>query len=133
MYPLKTQDRHTSLRYRVYARKKHRRRRSQIDNNDNDDNNDTINNDNNYNSENIDNNDNSDNSDVKTVIIMTTMITVTIVITCFIQNGACSCQNTWETPQEDQNIDWVTLYRTALSQPVRESALIFTLYLTGIE
>ena len=58
------------------------------------------------------------------VIIMTTMITVTIVITCFLQYGACSCQNTWETPRKTR-----TLYRTALSQPVRERASIFTLYL----
>ena len=59
---------------------------------------------------------------------MTTMITVTIVITCFIQNCACSCRKICETSwKEDQNIDWVTLYRTASSQPVRERALIFTL------
>ena len=47
---------------------------------------------------------NSDNIDVKTVIITTTMITVTIVITCFIQNGACSCQKTWETPRKTRTL-----------------------------
>ena len=60
---------------------------------------------------------------------MITMITVTIVMTCFIQNGACSMSEELGNPEEDQNIDRVTLYRTALSQPVRERALIFTLYL----
>ena len=52
----------------------------------------------------IDNNDNSDNSYIKRVIIMTTKITVTIVITCLIQNGVCFCQNTWETPRKASSL-----------------------------
>ena len=34
------------------------------------------------------------------VIIMTTMI----VITCFLQYGACSCQNTWEIPRKTRTL-----------------------------